>query len=171
MELAPRKARVPIVLFRVDERLIHGQVVVGWGERLHMDRIIVVDDELSGSAWEQELYCLGVPSSVDAFFASVEDARRNLANWRAESRRVIVLVRDLDTLRRIAEGGCLAGEEINLGGIHFAPGRERVLPYLFLSPEEQARLREIADTGAVLAARDLPGSRNVPLEELLGEAE
>jgi PTS system mannose-specific IIB component/fructoselysine and glucoselysine-specific PTS system IIB component len=52
---------MPIVLLRVDERLIHGQVVVGWGEHIHMDRIAVVDDEISASPWEQELYCLGVP--------------------------------------------------------------------------------------------------------------
>ena len=36
---------MPITLLRIDERLIHGQVVVGWGERLHMDRIVVVDDD------------------------------------------------------------------------------------------------------------------------------
>ena len=161
---------MPIVLFRVDERLIHGQVVVGWGERLHMDRIIVVDDELSASAWEQELYCLGVPPAVDAIFVTAEDARRNLANWREDARRVVVLVRDLPTLARVAQGGQLKDEEINLGGIHFAPGRERVLPYLFLSAGEQSQLREIADSGAVIAARDLPGSRSVSLEELLPKA-
>lgn len=158
---------MPIVLFRVDERLIHGQVVVGWGERLHMDRIIVVDDELSGSAWEQELYCLGVPPSVDAVFVTAEEARKNLENWRADTRRIVVLVRDLPTLSRVAQDGDLKDEEINLGGIHFAPGRERVLPYLFLNADEQRQLREIAESGAIVAARDLPGSRSVPLDELL----
>jgi mannose/fructose/N-acetylgalactosamine-specific phosphotransferase system component IIB len=160
---------LPIVLFRIDERLIHGQVIVGWGERLHMDRIIVVDDELRESSWEQELYCLGVPPSVDAVFASVEEARRDLPHWREDSRRLIILIRDLPTLSRVAEGGNLEGQEINLGGIHFAAGRQRVLPYLFLSPEEQAELRGIAATGAVISARDLPGSRAVALEELLGK--
>ena len=159
---------MPIVLFRVDERLIHGQVVVGWGERLNMDRIIVVDDDLHASPWEQELYCLGVPPSVDALFASVDEAVRDLPLWHNEPRRVIVLLRDLDTLGRLAREGALQNEPINLGGIHFAPGRERVLPYLFLSPEEQNLLRDIAGAGAILSARDLPGSRQVSLEDLLG---
>jgi mannose/fructose/N-acetylgalactosamine-specific phosphotransferase system component IIB len=159
--------RVPIVLFRVDERLIHGQVVVGWGERLNMDRIVVVDDELTASPWEQELYCLGVPPAVDATFSTVEDARRDLQLWRSESRRLIVLVRDVDTLARLAEDRTLAGEDVNLGGIHFATGRERILPYLFLSPEEQAKLRAVADSGVKLSARDLPSSRAVPLQDLL----
>ncbi len=158
---------MPIVLFRVDERLIHGQVVVGWGERLHMDRIIVIDDDLSASAWEQELYCLGVPPSVDAVFIDVEQAKRDLPLWRSDPRRVVVLVRDIHTLGRLAENGNLKEEEINLGGIHFAPGRERVLPYLFLSPAEQAELERISRAGAVLTAQDLPGSREVPLADLL----
>jgi PTS system mannose-specific IIB component/fructoselysine and glucoselysine-specific PTS system IIB component len=134
-----------------------------------MDRIVVVDDALSGSAWEQELYCLGVPPSVDAVFASVDEARRDLPLWRADQRRVIVLVRDLDTLERLADGGLLDSEEINLGGIHSAPGRDFVLPYLFLSPREREQLRTIAESGAVLAARDLPGSRAIPLTDLLGK--
>jgi PTS system mannose-specific IIB component/fructoselysine and glucoselysine-specific PTS system IIB component len=158
------------VLFRVDERLIHGQVVVGWGERLHMDRIVVIDDELCTSAWEQELYCLGVPPAVDTVFTSVPDARRALPAWRGDPRRLIVLVRNLETLSRLAEGGLFSGEEINLGGIHFAPGRERVLPYLFLNQGEREMLRDIAAEGALLSARDLPGSKAVPLQELLGKS-
>ena len=158
---------MPIVLFRVDERLIHGQVVVGWGERLNMDRIVVIDDELSASSWEQELYCLGVPPAVDAHFTTVEDARRYLPLWREDSRRVVVLVRNLDSLRRLAEGGTLDEQEVNLGGLHAAAGRERILPYLFLSDEERTTLASIAATGARVYARDLPGSRRVPLDELL----
>lgn len=158
-----------IVLFRVDERLIHGQVVVGWGERLHMDRIVVVDDTLRNSPWEQELYCLGVPPSVDTLFASVDEARRDIPLWRADQRRIIVLVRDLDTLERLAADGLLRAEEINLGGLHSAPGRDCVLPYLFLSSREREQLRSIAEAGGIVSARDLPGSRSVPLADLLGK--
>jgi mannose/fructose/N-acetylgalactosamine-specific phosphotransferase system component IIB len=161
---------VPIVLFRVDERLIHGQVVVGWGERLHIDRLVVVDDELSGSEWEQELYCLGIPPSMIAAFHTVEDARERLPRWREGDERVALLVRDLTTLSRMAEGGALSGQEINLGGIHHAEGRDRVLPYLFLSDEQRDELRRIEESGAVITARDLPSSRAVSVQELLGDS-
>lgn len=161
---------MPVVLLRVDERLIHGQVVLGWGERINIDRIVVVDDALSASAWEQELYCLGVPPSVDTLFVDVDTGRRDFARWRAEPRRVVVLVRDLETLHRLAAGGRLRGEAANLGGIHHAPGREPVLPYLFLSPAQRETLREIAGEGVSLSAQDLPATRPVPLEQLLGTA-
>ncbi|HEX2187775.1 MAG TPA: PTS sugar transporter subunit IIB [Longimicrobiaceae bacterium] len=161
---------MPIVLFRVDERLIHGQVVVGWGGPLHADRIVVVDDQIAASPWEQELYCLGVPPEIEASFVGVDEARRLFQVWRGEPRRVVVLVRDVATVSRLAEGALLRGEEVNLGGIHHAVGRDRVLPYLFLSPAERGALRELADGGGVrLSARDLPGSRRVPLDELLAD--
>ena len=158
---------MPIVLLRVDERLIHGQVVVGWGGPLHADRIVVVDDEIAASPWEQELYCLGVPPEMEATFASVADARPQLAEWRGGGRRVIVLVRDVATAARLADGGLLKGDEVNLGGIHHAQGRERVLPYLHLSDGDRDTLRRIAAAGALVSARDLPAGRRVPLEELL----
>ena len=159
---------MPIVLLRVDERLIHGQVVVGWGEQTHVDRLVVVDDAISASAWEQELYCLGVPPSMDAVFVPVDEARRQLSRWAEDSRRAIVLIRDCETLARLGDGGTLRGMEVNLGGLHAAPGREPVLPYLFLSPEDHAALQRIADSGATVVARDLPRSRAVPLADLTG---
>ena len=156
-----------IVLLRVDERLIHGQVVVGWGGPLHIDRFVVVDDAIAASAWEQELYCLGVPAEMEASFASVDQARGQVAEWRDGTKRVIVLVRDVGTALRLAEGGLLEGVEVNLGGIHHAEGRRAVLPYLHLGDGDGDALRRIAATGAKVSARDLPASRKVPLDELL----
>jgi mannose/fructose/N-acetylgalactosamine-specific phosphotransferase system component IIB len=158
---------MPIVLFRVDERLIHGQVVVGWGGPLHIGRMIVVDDDLAQSDWEQELYTLGVPDDMAAEFATVEDARARLGAWDSSADRVMVLVRDVPTLRRIAEGGALRGRQVTLGGIHHSAGRRKVLPYLFLNDEEQRSLQVVADDGVNITAQDLPASRSVPLAQLL----
>ncbi len=158
---------MPVVLLRVDERLIHGQVVVGWGARLHPDRIVVVDDDLATSEWEQDLYRIGVPAAVEAGFVDVEQAHHLLAQWDAEPQRTILLIRDVKTLQRLAERSGLAGIEVNLGGIHHAPGRERLLPYLHLSAEEREILRDLAARGAAISARDVPSSRPVDLKELL----
>jgi mannose/fructose/N-acetylgalactosamine-specific phosphotransferase system component IIB len=156
-----------IVLLRIDERLIHGQVVVAWGAQLHPDRIVVVDDALAGSAWEQELYCLGLPADTTAEFASVADARARLDEWRDSPERVIVLARDAVTMARLGRDGLLQGMEVNIGGIHHAPDRREVLPYVFLSERDEEVLRELAGEGADVSARDLPGGRRVPLAQLL----
>jgi mannose/fructose/N-acetylgalactosamine-specific phosphotransferase system component IIB len=158
---------MPIVLHRVDERLIHGQVVVGWGSQLHPGRIVVVDDDIAASEWEQELYCLGLPPDVAPEFVSVEQARARLESWRDGGERVIVLTRDVSTMSALARGGLLRGADINIGGIHHAPGRRQVLPYVYLSATEEGALRELAADGADVSARDLPGTRRVSLDQLL----
>ena len=156
-----------VLLYRVDERLIHGQVVVGWGTRLHPDRIVVVDDDLAASDWEQELYTLGLPEPVKASFESVAAARTLLPEWIASEERVILLTRDLTNMRRLGEGGGLSGREVNIGGIHHAAGRDRVLPYVFLGEAERTEIRRLLEEGALVSARDLPTARAVDSETLL----
>ena len=68
-----------IKLFRVDDRLIHGQVVVGWGQPLHVGFIALVDDAVRASPFEQELYRMGVPPHIEVIFASVAEAATRLA--------------------------------------------------------------------------------------------
>ncbi|NIP82925.1 MAG: PTS transporter subunit IIB [Gemmatimonadetes bacterium] len=156
-----------VVLYRVDERLIHGQVVVGWGARLHPDRIVVVDDALAESDWEQELYTVGVPNEMTAEFDTVAAARDQLPEWQRSDERVLILTRDVATMNRLAATGLLERAEINLGGIHHAPGRTRVLRYVFLDDAERSQLRELSGRSGAVVARDLPGARGVPLEELV----
>jgi len=156
-----------IVLFRVDERLIHGQVIVGWGTELHPSRIVVVDDEIAASQWEQELYAMGLPSEVTPAFEAVDGAREHLASWRNGGERVVVLTRDIATMRRLADGGVMRGDEVNIGGIHYAPGRSAILPYVYLSDTEINHLEATAEQGVRVTARDLPGARKVDLKELL----
>lgn len=155
-----------IVLFRVDERLIHGQVVIGWAHHLRPDAYVVVDDGLARSIWEQDLYRLGAgAAAVD--FVTVPEARDRLAEWRASPARTILLTRDLATMRRLAEGGLLSGAQVNLGGIHHGPGRAEVLTYLHLTEQDRDDLRAIAQSGVAVTARDLPDAHRVTLETLL----
>lgn len=156
-----------ILLFRVDERLIHGQVVVGWGGRLNPSRIVVVDDELAGSRWEQDLYAAGVPLGVEAEFCTVDEARDRLRGWEGSAERVLLLTRDVATMARLAESGLLRGREVNIGGIHHAPNRTQVLRYVFLSDEDRRQLEALSREGVDVVARDLPDARAVGLDELV----
>lgn len=160
---------MPILLYRVDDRLIHGQVVIGWGQQLRPERYLIVDDRLAESEWEQELYLLGLPEGVEAEFHAVSEAREHLEEWRRSRLRSIVLLRELEAALRLAEGGTLEGESLNLGGIHHATGRVRVLSYVHLGDDDRAILREISAAGVEISARDLPGSDRVSLSRLLGE--
>jgi len=155
-----------IVLFRIDERLIHGQVVIGWGYQLRPDRYAVVDDDLAASQWEQDLYRLGA-GTAEVVFTTTEDARERLSEWRDDARRTILLTRDVATMSRLAAGGTLSGESVNLGGIHHGPGRRELLTYLHLTAEDEEHLVNLAATGVDVGARDLPDAHRVPLKTLL----
>ena len=157
---------MPIVLYRVDERLIHGQVVIGWGLDLRLQRYVLVDDDIALDDWEQELYRLAA-GDADVLFATATEARERLGEWREEPARTIVLTRDIGTMRRLADGGRMVGEEVNLGGLHHAPGRKELLPYLFVSDEDREDLRKLGASGVSVSARELPDSHRVSLATLL----
>jgi PTS system mannose-specific IIB component/fructoselysine and glucoselysine-specific PTS system IIB component len=157
---------VPIDLFRIDDRLIHGQVVVGWGQPMNAGFIALVDDEVAGSEWEQELYRMGVPPEMDVYFATVEQAAERIAAWRSDPRRGILLTADVETMRRLVDA-TNGIRSVNLGGIHHRAGRIGRLRYLYLSPEEENELRALEARGIAVTAQDVPSARPLPLRELL----
>lgn len=156
-----------IKLLRVDERLIHGQVTVGWGGRLRPSAYVVVDDHLVTSQWERELMALGAPPDVDVEFLSVSVARTRVEEWAAPGTGVVILTRDLDHMARLAQGRLLEGNEVNLGGLHHAPGRTEALPYLFLTEHDRDLIVQLEAEGTVVSARDLPGSPRKTAREIL----
>lgn len=153
-------------LYRIDDRLIHGQVVVGWGQPLDLGFIVLVDDEVAASDWEQELYRMGVPPDMDVYFEGVEAAARNLERYREDDRRGLLLTGDIDTMTRLVDSSDVI-RRVNVGGIHHRPGRTQRLRYVFLSPGEEAQLRALAGRNIEVTAQDVPAARPVPLEELL----
>lgn len=157
-----------IALYRVDDRLVHGQVVLGWGQPLHAGFIVLVDDKVAGSEWEQDLYRMGVPPGVELRFAGVEDAARAHQSWVEDPRVGIVITVDIDTMARLVD---LAGgiSCVNIGGIHHKAGRSQKLRYVFLTRNEEAELRALVAKGVKVTAQDLPTARPVPADALLSE--
>jgi mannose/fructose/N-acetylgalactosamine-specific phosphotransferase system component IIB len=160
---------VTIVLNRIDDRLIHGQVVVGWGQPLDVKFIVLVDDSVADSEWEQDLYRMGVPPEMEVRFHSAAAAAPLLDDYRTEPRPGILLTGDIRTMQTlVAQGGV---RDVNIGGIHHRAGRVQHLRYVFLTADEQQALRDLAADGAVVTAQDVPAARAVPLEELLASRE
>ncbi len=157
-----------VALFRIDDRLIHGQVVVGWGQALGVQFIVLVDDDVAASDWEQELYRMGVPPEVQVAFADVAGAAGLLPDWLADERRGIVLTGDVETMRRLVEAAHGAVHHVNVGGVHYREGRRERLRYVYLSDEEAAGLAAIRALGAEVHAQDVPTGTRVGLEDLGG---
>jgi len=155
-----------ITLVRLDDRLIHGQVVVGWGNALGADKILLVDDHVAEAQWEQDLYRFGVPPRIDVEFSSVADAPAALAEVARSDKRVIVVIADVDTLIRVCKTSGVI-RRVNLGGLHEREGRKQRLPYVFLSDSEGENLRMLAAEGVEVTARDVPSAKAVSLSDIL----
>ncbi len=154
-----------VQLYRVDDRLIHGQVVVGWGQPLDIEFIVLVDDAVATSEWEQELYRMGVPPEMDVYFHSADSAIAALAQYRADRRRGILVTGDISTMASLVDRAAVT--EVNIGGIHSRPGRVQRMRYVFLSPDEEEQLRAMEARGVTVTAQDVPGARPVPLDDML----
>jgi PTS system mannose-specific IIB component/fructoselysine and glucoselysine-specific PTS system IIB component len=156
-----------IDVYRVDDRLIHGQVVVGWGQPLALRFIVLVDNAVSESDWEQELYRMGVPPEMVVYFESIDSVLAHLDDYRARAEHGLLLTGDTATMRALVERAGVRITQVNVGGLHHRAGRSPKLRYIFLDANEEADLRAIAARGAHVSAQDVPGAAPVPLDHLL----
>ena len=154
-------------LFRIDERLLHGQVIVGWGMRLGIDYYVVVDDELATSDWEQDIYSAGLADRTAVEFVSVAEAVERFQELDSRAGRGALLTKGTTEMRALAEAGLLSGRRVNLGGLHGTGSRRRVLTYVHVSPDEEEDLKAIHRASTGVTARDLPTGREVALEDLV----
>lgn len=159
---------MPIDLYRIDDRLIHGQVVVGWGQPLNTGFIVLVDDDVATCDWERDLYRMGVPPEMDILFDTVDSAIENHAQYAADSRPGILVTGDISTMRRLT-AGIPDIREVNVGGLHHRAGREEKLRYVFLSADDEIELRNLAASGVTVTAQDVPAANRASLADILGE--
>lgn len=148
-------------LHRVDDRLIHGQVVVAWGQHLRPRRIWVVDDASAASDWERDLLSDAAPG-VEVRVVSAAEAIVAYGDEAAAEGAAFLLVRDLRTALALVEGGAPI-PAFNLGGLHYASGRAKVNDYVYLDDEDRARCRRILERGVRLEVQDVPATRSQPL--------
>ncbi len=160
---------MPVALYRIDDRLIHGQVVVGWGQPLDLGFIVLVDDVVAESEWEQELYRMGVPPSMDVYFASTAEAAHGMGRYAADPRTGMVLTGTIEAMLRLARTSALPLVAVNVGGIHHREDRTQRLRYVFLNRSEEQALRDLGALGIVVTAQDVPSAASHSLDDLLRE--
>ena len=158
---------MPVALYRIDDRLIHGQVVVGWGQPLNLGFIVLIDDVVAESEWEQELYRLGVPPNMEVYFVSTADAARDIDKYMADRRTGMILTGSVEAMLTLARTAVRPITAVNVGGIHHREDRTQKLRYVFLSESEEQALRDMAELGIVVTAQDLPSATAHSLEALL----
>ena len=153
-----------ISLVRVDDRLIHGQVTVGWAPYLRASRIIVVSDRLAANTVLASILRVGVPVGMQIDVVSIEESAALCSQGRSSPESVIVLFECLDDVR-LAVGLGLQVQSLNLGGLRGSGDGVRVSDAVFLSPQDQEIIRDLRLRGTAVEARIMPGDRPGPLPE------
>ncbi len=155
-----------IALFRVDDRLIHGQVVVRWLRYLTCDEIWIVDDELWTDSFMQQVLRLAAPPSVPVHVTSVLDAPSSLQSSLSNGRSVLMLVRSPQTALKLLDQG-LEFSELNVGGLASGPRTTRLYKSVSATPEQITALRRMQDRGIRVYFQMVPDERPVEMAELL----
>ncbi len=156
---------MPLVLVRIDDRLVHGQVVVGWGLLLKPQRIILCSDTIATSPWEKEIY-MGAeamaPYPLSISVLTTEETRLFLNDEENDHEDIILLIETpQDILELIKQG--VKVEKINVGGMHYKPGKRRLAPYIFVDDRDIELFKEINEMKIELEGREVPTGKRIDI--------
>lgn len=157
---------MPIVLTRIDDRLIHGQVTIGWGKIYKPGIIAVVSDEISFSSWEKELCLTALPEYIEGIVTNKENAPETINKINSDKRASFILFESpKDAYETILKGAEI--KEINVGGIHSRKGKREIIDYIFVDENDIKYIKALNEKGIKLDFRDLPESKNIDILSMI----
>ena len=128
--------------FRVDNRLIHGQVIEGWMPYTGAKHLVVVNDALARDQLRQQIMTLAVSRHITVHFASLSELAGLLASLGSETFVLFENCRDVGTVA--CEGVHIP--VLNIGNIHYTQGSQQIYPHVALSSDDIDMLRTLVET-------------------------
>ena len=157
-----------VTVMRIDDRLIHGQIVTRWIDYAEAKRILVVDDKATADPMQQMLLKLAVPSGVKLEILTKADGLKRI-NEDQTKENVLLLMRNPAEDNRFLEMG-FAIDRINVGNISNSKsetGRKKMLDYIYLEKQDVEAMQALIDKGVALDVRAIPTERAKDGAELL----
>ncbi len=146
-----------MTLVRIDNRLIHGQIIETWLPYTGARMVIVANDELAHDVLQQEIMSLAIPQTVDSSFVLVEDLAAAVTKARNgnDALDFIILFSSCSDAKRAFDFG-FDFSKLNIGNVHYSPGKKQVSPSVALSDEDESCLRQLSKKGIELDFRCVP---------------
>jgi mannose/fructose/N-acetylgalactosamine-specific phosphotransferase system component IIB len=155
-----------VLLTRIDDRLIHGQVVEGWVNYLKATCILVADNAVAANPVQRSIMEISAPEGLTVIIGGVEEICRKLSTASLANERAILLFSNPhDVLVALRAG--LACTRVNLGGMHFVPGKRRIMDVLAVDDADEDAFREIMQRGVKVEVQTVPTEKPQPLEKVL----
>lgn len=153
-----KKSEYPIV--RIDDRLLHGQVMVGWVSALGLEWLILANDRMILDSGMSAALKAGAPSGTKIDIVDLDEAGLGLSEGSySKSKSMLVLESPGDALKLVHKGAHLP--KLHIGGLHFREESEEFLPYVFLSNWDRMALDEMIQRGIRITCQDLPSTTPV----------
>ncbi|RLB73817.1 MAG: PTS mannose/fructose/sorbose transporter subunit IIB [Deltaproteobacteria bacterium] len=155
-----------LVLARIDNRLIHGQVLEAWVPFVQADCIVVANDEIAGNPLQKMMMQASVPSRMQVEIGTIAEATLLFNSAQLNRRRTLLLFGTTADAVRAYQGG-LIYKRLNLGNLQAYKGKARFSCTLFLDPADLDNLELLDQAGVKITARCIPADGERPWRKLI----
>lgn len=132
-----------ILFARVDDRLIHGQVMTQWVKGFpSCEAIVIIDKVLANDEYMKNVCKMAAPSEILVEVLSIDEAIKEFPKDEPKERRVFLLFKDVASVKEAIIKG-LPIKSLDIGGSAKAPGKKVIIPSVSLSDEEMEMLRTL----------------------------
>jgi len=156
---------MPVEMLRIDDRFIHGQVVVGWCPHIKPDLLILCDDEIARSDWERKIY-QDAGANCETRVCSVRETAQLLQSDQLRNKKLLVVVESPHVVVQLFELG-VPITAVNVGGMHYEPGKRKVAPFIYVDDHDLADFQFLHDHRITLTGKDVPSCKPLDVAHLL----
>ncbi len=153
-------------MIRIDDRFIHGQVVVGWCPHLKPDRLILCDNEIAESEWECELY-QDASQDYATSICTIEKTIELLNDQACKREKLFLIVSSPHVLVELVRRGA-SFDRVVVGGMHYETGKRKIANYIYINDADLEDFRFLVEHNIQLEGKDLPACKPINIGIVLG---
>lgn len=157
-----------VPFYRIDNRLVHGQIISTWMPHLRLKRVLIASDTVPLNRLQMSMFRMVIPKEIAFDALPVEEAGQFLATGQHHGESTLVLFEELSDALRFFEISPFS--QLNIGNVHHRPDRKRYTNAVYLSEDELSAARSLLDRRAHIEIRSLPTETAIDLGAILGSA-
>ncbi len=156
-----------ILMTRVDNRLVHGQVGMTWVSSLGANLVLVANDEVSTDDVQQSLMEMVLPESVESRFFTIDYTIEIIENA-SDDQLIFIVVRNLQDALKLVENG-VDIKEINIGNLHYSEGKTKITPQISITEEDRKSIIKLSELGVELNTKQVPTATSINIVQKIKE--
>ena len=153
-----------IVLTRIDNRLIHGQVATQWCGVVGANLLLVANDAVAGDEFRQGLMNMAAPAYAQTRYFSIEKTI-NIIGKASPQQHIAIICETPQDVLRLVEGG-VPIKKVNIGNMHMAEGKRQVATSVAVNDDDFANFKKLQDLGVELEIKRVPDIAAEPIDKL-----